>query len=316
MRNLLNRSVLVWLAVGLAVSGFLLSACGDEEEPTLTPTATNVPAPTVERVTPAVQPTETATKPPLTPTGTSPPATATPTSAEVPATPTAITEVRSEPVSFEAASAGITVDGDTSDWSGIRPTSVRLQQIEPIPGLDMGELEAIDVDLRVTVDSERIYVLLEIPDDFDYIAGDHGLSAALAVMLRIDDPAAPHMGTTEEEQERSLGKVDIWHWELDCGPGEMSGGVTGIAGGNDPACNFDDEWSTTPEDREDDGTPQAENSLAGVWDHTARARGQGADGIWIFEMSRRSRPATPTTRSSHLERRRTRHWLIGTPTKP
>ena len=61
MRNLLNRSVLVWLAVGLAVSGFLLSACGDEEEPTLTPTATNVPAPTVERVTPAVQPTETAT---------------------------------------------------------------------------------------------------------------------------------------------------------------------------------------------------------------------------------------------------------------
>ena len=293
MRNLLNRSVLVWLAVGLAVSGFLLSACGDEEEPTLTPTATNVPAPTVERVTPAVQPTETATKPPLTPTGTSPPATATPTSAEVPATPTAITEVRSEPVSFEAASAGITVDGDTLDWSGIRPTSVRLQQIEPIPGLDMGELGAIDVDLRVAVDRERIYVLLEIPDDFDYIADDHGLSAALAVMLRIDDPAAPHMGTTEEEQERSLGKVDIWHWELDCGPGEMSGGVTGIAGGNDPACNFDDEWSTTPEDREDDGTPQAENSLAGVWDHTARARGQGADGIWIFEMSRKLQTGDP-----------------------
>jgi hypothetical protein len=30
----------------------------------------------------------------------------------------------------------------------------------------------------------------------------------------------------------------------------------------------------------------AENSLAGVWEHTARASGPGADGSWIFEMSR------------------------------
>ncbi|MEE9198713.1 MAG: ethylbenzene dehydrogenase-related protein [Dehalococcoidia bacterium] len=79
--------------------------------------------------------------------------------------------------------------------------------------------------------------------------------------------------------------VDIWHWELDCGPGELSGG-NDAPSGNDPDCNFDDEYSTTPEEREDDGTAQAENSLAGVWDHTARAQGQGASGTWIFEMSR------------------------------
>jgi hypothetical protein len=94
------------------------------------------------------------------------------------------------------------------------------------------------------------------------------------------------MGTTEENQRRSIGKVDIWHWELDCGPSVMSGGVTGIPGGNDPPCNLDDEWSTTPENREDDGTALAENSIAGVWEHTARSQGAGADGMWVFEMSR------------------------------
>ena len=30
----------------------------------------------------------------------------------------------------------------------------------------------------------------------------------------------------------------------------------------------------------------AENSLVGVWEHTARASGAGADGMWVFEMSR------------------------------
>ncbi len=180
----------------------------------------------------------------------------------------------------------ITVDGDTSDWSGLSPISITLQQTKPIPGYDWGEVGPIDVDLRVTADSERIYVLVEVSDDYDYVPDDHGLSAAVAVMFRIDEPAEPHMGTTEEDLDRSLGKVDIWHWELDCGPGNLSGGVTGTRGGNDPQCNLDDEYSETPGDLEDDGSQQAENSLAGVWEHTARAQGAGADGTWIFEMSR------------------------------
>ena len=168
-----------------------------------------------------------------------------------------------------------------------------LQQVKPIPGVDMGHLDATDVSLRVAVDDERVYVLVEVPDDFDYNPGDHHFSHALAVMLRIDDPAAPHMGTTEDDQKTSLGKVDIWHWELDCGPGLMSGGGTGTTGGNDPDCNLDDEWSTTPENREDDGSPDAENSLAGVWDHSVRDQGQDAAGTWIFEMSRLLQTADP-----------------------
>lgn len=82
-----------------------------------------------------------------------------------------------------------------------------------------------------------------------------------------------------------MGLVDIWHWELDCGPGEVAGGG-GIPGGNDPNCNLDDEYATTPEEREDDETAQAENSLVGVWEHTERSQGAGADGLWIFELSR------------------------------
>jgi hypothetical protein len=74
---------------------------------------------------------------------------------------------------------------------------------------------------------------------------------------------------------------------------DFSGGVTGISGGNDPARNFDDEWSTTPEDRGDDVSPQAENSLAGVWDHAARAQGKGADGARVFEMSRKLETGDP-----------------------
>lgn len=202
-------------------------------------------------------------------------------------TPTPTPEPVDEgPVIFDAASATIVVDGDISDWSEIPVTTVNMQQIIRLPGSDMGDIATVDIGIRIALDSERVYLLMEVPDDYDYVADDSGLSASMAVMFRIDDPAAPHMGTTEEDQKRSLGKVDIWHWELNCGPGELSGGVTGSAGGNDPQCNLDDEYAETPDDLEDDDSTQAENTLAGVWEHTSRGQGAGSDGVWIFEMSR------------------------------
>jgi hypothetical protein len=109
-------------------------------------------------------------------------------------------------------------------------------------------------------------------------------------MFRIDQPAGPHMGSGDEDFEQGLGMVDLWHWELECGPGELSGG--GEPGdGNDPDCNLDDEFATDPEERDDDGddpvaNPNGENSLAGSWEHTGRAGGAGSDGAWIFEFSR------------------------------
>jgi hypothetical protein len=42
-------------------------------------------------------------------------------------------------------------------------------------------------------------------------------------MFRIDSAAPPTMGVKVEDLETSLGVVDIWHWELDCGAGQMSG---------------------------------------------------------------------------------------------
>jgi len=193
-------------------------------------------------------------------------------------------------VSITASAATIAVDGDTSDWKDIAGAQVRLQQILPIPGLEMGELDPVDVTLRVAMDTDNIYVLLEVPDDYDFDPADDKLSAAAAVMFLIDPEAGAHMGTEQDEQDVSLGKVDIWHWELACGPGVLSGGIgiqaSGVTGGNDPPCNLDDEYSTTPTDREDDGSVDAENSIAGVWDHTAKSSGNGADGTWIFEFSR------------------------------
>jgi len=232
------------------------------------------------------------------PTATVPEATATEaaTAAGTPSTPTV------GDIAFDAAPATITVDGDDSDWASIEGATVTLKQtdvdkLDPVQvqdlEIDIGPLPPVDATLKVATDDENIYVLLEVPDGFDYNPDPamHDFSAAMAVSFRIDDAAPASMGVELEDLETSLGVVDIWHWELDCGPGEMSGG--GVAGsGNDPECNLDDEYAPNPEDREDDGggdtpnNPTGENSLSGVWKHTAADSGPGAQGVWVFEMSR------------------------------
>ena len=204
-------------------------------------------------------------------------------------------------IAFDAAPGAITVDGDDADWAGIEGATIPLKQIdidELDPAqvqdmeIDIGALPPVDATLKVATDDENIYVLLEVPDGFDYNPDPamHNFSPSIAVMFRIDEAAPAHMGVEEEDLETSLGFVDIWHWELDCGPGQMAGG--GAAGsGDDPECNFDDEYASKPESREDDGggdvpNPSGENSLSCIWRHTAADAGAGAQGVWIFEMSR------------------------------
>lgn len=196
---------------------------------------------------------------------------------------------------IDAASVPITIDGDASDWADVEPITVNLVQLdlgllppEQADEIEFGPLDPIDVQFRVANDAENIYMLLEVPAAFDYVPDDHNLSPALAVQAKIVPEASTHMGSDEGDLFISTGMVDIWHWELDCGPGELSGGQ-GIPGGDDPACNMDDEYSTTPEMREDDGggdepNEDAENSLVGSWSHTGGDI--GADGTWIFEMAR------------------------------
>ena len=196
-------------------------------------------------------------------------------------------------LSVDAAEATITVDGDTSDWDDITGLDVTLAQPDYTGYDDWDEpnpLTDVSSTVKVAADDDNLYVLFEVDDDYDFNIDDHSFSAALAVMFLIDAEAGPHMGSEDDDFETGLGMVDIWHWELDCAAGEMSGG--GDAGsGNDPDCNLDDEFATDPEEREDDGddpvaNPNGENSLAGVWEHTNSAGGAGADGTWIFEMSR------------------------------
>jgi hypothetical protein len=188
-------------------------------------------------------------------------------------------------LSIEAATETINVDGDNSDWAAIAGLDLTLVQFEIPAGSDW-EFDPVApraATVKVASDDTNIYVLLEVDDTFDYVVDDHGLSAALAVQFLIEQDGGPHMGAGQDDMETGLGMVDIWHWELDCGPGEMSGG--GDPGdGDDPDCNLDDEYATDPEERDDDDSAQAENSLAGSWSHTAGT--VGGAGTWIFEMSR------------------------------
>jgi hypothetical protein len=267
--HLLTRKGLTFaivLVAALAALTFVAAACGDDDDDG-EPTATAEPTgePTEE---PTAAPTEAPTEEP---TG----------------------DDHGDAITLDAASATITVDGDNADWSAIDGVTVELEQIEIPEGVDWDEpnpLDPIDVTLKVATDSDNIYVLVEVPDDYNFNPDDHAFSPSIAAMFLIDDGAGPHMGAEDEDLELSLGMVDIWHWELDCAAGAASGG--GDPGsGDDPDCNLDDEFALDPEDREDDGggdtaNADAENSLAGVWEHTASSDGEDADGTWIFEMSR------------------------------
>lgn len=163
---------------------------------------------------------------------------------------------------------GIVIDGLVGDWENVTGTTVTM--IRP---LATTERLVNGLTLKLAYDDANIYVLVLIQDDFDYNATDHEKSGSVAVLWQIDPAATPDMGGGN-------GNVDIWHWELDCSAGVLSG--YSLTSGNDPACNLDDEWASSITDRFDD--TQA-NELYGVWSHTDTSA-PGAPGTWIFEMRR------------------------------
>ncbi|RMH77899.1 MAG: hypothetical protein D6683_08240 [Actinomyces sp.] len=183
---------------------------------------------------------------------------------------------------IEAPSAAITVDGDAADWADITGLDLTL---EPISDEDASPHDAV---LKVAHDDENVYVLLQVDDDFNYNPENGHKSGAAAVEWAIESGAGEHMGAEDEDRDTSLGMVDIWHWELECAAGTEAGGAVNDAGngdpGNDAGCNLDDEWATVPENREDDNGDGAENSILGVYSHSAAQ--EDADGTWTFEFSR------------------------------
>ena len=203
---------------------------------------------------------------------------------EPPAEPTTTTEPEEVLRAISAPVASITVDGDASDWADIAGLDLTL---EPIADKDFEEKVS---SVKVAHDGEYLYVLMTVDDDYDYVDGDPHLSASPSVMWAVDAAAGAVMGSGDLDGEgASLGMVDIWHWELECLPGvDMGGYVSGPGEGKDPGndagCNFDDEWSTDPETREDDNLAGAENSLLGVFHHTSETNGDA--GTYTFEMRR------------------------------
>ena len=163
---------------------------------------------------------------------------------------------------------GITIDGLTGDWAGVPGTTITL--VRPYATDQMIE---DGLEIKVAYDDSNIYVLAVISDDFDYNVTDHGNSAAIAVLIAIDDAATPDMGGGK-------GYVDIWHWELDLGPGVVTG--FNLDSGNDPAGNLDDEYSLSVFDRHDDDDA---NEVYGTWSHTDMSA-VGAEGQWVFEFKR------------------------------
>lgn len=133
---------------------------------------------------------------------------------ESPPTPTAAQPTVGAPggkIAFTAASATITVDGDTSDGSGIPAVTVpmeqiRMDEIDPRADIKFDPVAPIDVKLRVATDGQSIYLLMEVPDDHDFNPGDHHLSPAIAVMFPIDKAAGVHMGHRRETWRRA------WAW--------------------------------------------------------------------------------------------------------
>ncbi len=188
--------------------------------------------------------------------------------------------------SLDAPVAAITVDGDGSDWGDVVGLALTL---EPIVAEAGEPIDDRDVTIKMAHDDEFVYALFTVVDDYNWSADDPHLSASPALMFPVS-AGGPHMGADDEVGENSTGMVDIWHWELECAAGEASGGGAGHPAGdgkdpgNDSACNYDDEWATDAETREDDNSATGENSLLGVWTHSNPV----ADGVgvWTFEMSR------------------------------
>lgn len=218
---------------------------------------------------------------------------ASPTSTTAAATTTAAADATTtagvssdQPISQVIEAPGgvsITVDGDASDWADIPATNVTLK---PITGEPPAPHDAV---VKVAHDDTNAYVLFQVDDDLNWNPENGNLSGAAAVEWAVDPGAGEAMGALDVDRRTSLGLVDIWHWELECATGVRSGGAAveghgDATGGNDPACNFDDEYASQPDVREDDNTASGENSLLGVWTHSASA--EDGDGTWTFEMSR------------------------------
>lgn len=178
--------------------------------------------------------------------------------------------------------SSITVDGDISDWEDVEGLSLTLAAIQ---GESAPSKEAF---IKVAYDTNFVYVLFAVEDDFNWSDVDPHFSGAPAIMWPIESSAGPHMGGDDPSGHPGLGMVDIWYWRLDCPIGAEQGGAVSGPGngdpGNDDACNFDDEWATDPDTNEDDVGPDAENSLLGVFSHSNPVE-DGA-GVWYFEMRR------------------------------
>lgn len=187
-----------------------------------------------------------------------------------------------EPLAISAPPAAIAIDGDIADWEGIDGAELTLESIVD------NDAPSVDASVKVAHDDQFIYVLFAVDDDFNWSEIDPHLAGSPAVMWSVDSAAGPHMGGDELSGYPGLGMVDVWFWRLDCPLGAEQGGAVSGPGdgdpGNDELCNFDDEWATDPDTRDDDAGPGAENSLLGVFSHTDPV--EDADGTWYFEMRR------------------------------
>lgn len=113
----------------------------------------------------------------------------------------------------------ITLDGDMNGWASVPGLSVPLTAVPDSFREELTDVQDATVTLKIATDANNIYVLVAVPDGYDYDPENHHLSPAFGVEWAGAAGAGPGMGATAPDYDTSGGMVDIRHWELDCAPG-------------------------------------------------------------------------------------------------
>jgi hypothetical protein len=197
------------------------------------------------------------------------------------------------------------LDGDIAEWSHI--TGMEIPLYAPLTS----ELYAPGkAEVKCAHSEDRLFLTLSVPGKYRFSADSNNLCAAIGTMMRIGEDASFYgMGGCLEAQggcdaitggvptECDAYRVDIGaHWELASTRQGVTYPINTNSGtGDDPVGNKDDEYAVSPFCRLDDDGAGAGNAWAGAWSHSAGTEEEGADGTYIFELSRLLKTASTTT---------------------
>ncbi|KAL7540260.1 hypothetical protein ACHAXR_009990 [Thalassiosira sp. AJA248-18] len=191
-----------------------------------------------------------------------------------------------------------TLDASTADWSSVDTFET------PLTGALTSQLYAHgNVKIQCVHDASRVYFLFQVPGRYRFDTEDNHKCASISTMFQMGDqatlfnmggcPLAEAYNCDAAPEGCEAYKVDIGgHWELRTTSREVTYDVNEKTG-DDGIANKDDEYAVSPYCRFDDDDVNAANEWAAAWNHDSPL--DGADGVYIFEMSRLLKTASTET---------------------